>query len=197
MPQKRDISYPPSYHAKSWRSVKQNLAAKRVGDARVRFRERRERNNPICGHVGARRACGEHRPGDLARRSPCSSGRLAVFDLVAGLFLASIFLFGIYAYSRRGDRESLVPLPSAFLVSTACLIAISGLVHSATRSIRKDKFRLTSSLLAVSSIAAILFTVIQCLAMIRVCSVRRSTEAPEKESRGWWSCWRSCTRFTF
>ena len=89
-------------------------------------------------------------------------GSLLVF------FFSSILLYGIYAHSRRGDIENQVPLPGAFLISTVCLIAISFLVHAATRTVRRDQFRTTAWLLGISTLAAIIFTVVQCIAMVEM-----------------------------
>ena len=83
-------------------------------------------------------------------------------------FVATILLYGLYAYSRRGDPQNLVPLPKAFLVSTVCLLVISVLVHVATRTVRRDRFLATSGLLGISTLAAIVFTVIQCWAMLKM-----------------------------
>ena len=80
-------------------------------------------------------------------------------------FLSSILLYGIYAYARRGDAQSAAPIPNTFLISTACLILISGLVHAASVMIRRDRYRLTSVLLLSSSLAAIGFVWMQCQAM--------------------------------
>lgn len=80
-------------------------------------------------------------------------------------FLTSILLYGLYAYSRRGDPLNATPLPKAFLVSTVFLVAISGLVHVATRSIRRDRYGTTAWLLGISTFAAIIFIAIQCFAM--------------------------------
>ncbi len=80
-------------------------------------------------------------------------------------FLSSILLYGIYAYARRGDAQSAAPIPNTFLISTACLILISGLVHAASVMIRRDRYRLTSLLLLSSSLAAIGFVWMQCQAM--------------------------------
>ena len=80
-------------------------------------------------------------------------------------FLSSILLYGIYAYSRRNDAQSDTPLPSSFLVSTICLIAISGLVHAASRMVRRDRYRATSILLFSSSVTAVGFIWMQCQAM--------------------------------
>ena len=80
-------------------------------------------------------------------------------------FLSSILLYGIYAYARRGDAQSAAPIPNTFLISTACLILISGLVHAASVMIRRDRYQLTSALLLTSSLAAIGFVWMQCQAM--------------------------------
>ncbi len=76
-------------------------------------------------------------------------------------FLASIVLYAIYAHWRRDDPQTSQPLPSGFLVSTACLVLISGLVHGATRAVRRERRRLTSSLLAASGWMAIVFMGVQ------------------------------------
>ncbi len=80
-------------------------------------------------------------------------------------FLSTILLYGIYAYWRRDDPQSRVPLPASFLVSTACLIAISGLVHAATRTIRREKRKITSTLLIVSALIANVFVAVQFVSM--------------------------------
>ena len=80
-------------------------------------------------------------------------------------FLASILLYGIYAYARRGDAQSATPLPNTFVISTICLILISIMVHAASRTIRRDRYRMTSVLLSVSGAAAIGFIWMQCGAM--------------------------------
>lgn len=80
-------------------------------------------------------------------------------------FISSILLYGIYAYTRRDDPQSDVPLPTSFLVSTVCLLAISVLVHLATRTVRREKRSTTSVLLAVSGLSAIVFMGVQFFAM--------------------------------
>ncbi|MEO9594169.1 cytochrome c oxidase subunit 3 [Rhodopirellula bahusiensis] len=87
-------------------------------------------------------------------------GTLLVF------FVSSLLLYGIYASSRIGDVQSSVPLPNSFLTSTALLLAISGLVHWATRAVRRSKRVLAASLLAFSAIAAVAFMAIQYVAML-------------------------------
>lgn len=80
-------------------------------------------------------------------------------------FISTILLYAIFAYSRRDDPQSNVPLPSAFLISTGCLVVISGLVHWATRSVRRDRFERTSNLLWISTASAVIFMGVQLVAM--------------------------------
>jgi cytochrome c oxidase subunit 3 len=85
-------------------------------------------------------------------------------------FMSSILLYVIYAYWRRDDPQSDVPLPSSFLVSTVCLLMISVLVHAATRTVRREKPKSTSALLLISALAAVLFMGIQYTAMTEILS---------------------------
>ena len=80
-------------------------------------------------------------------------------------FVSSILLYAIYAYSRRDDLQSSAELPAAFLISTVLLLLISGLVHAATRTIRREKRGATFALLASSGVAAIVFMGVQFHAM--------------------------------
>ena len=81
-------------------------------------------------------------------------------------FVSSLLLYAIYAYTRRGDPLASIPLPGTFLISTLCLVGISGLVHCATRSVRRERRRTTSGLLILSAVLATIFTAIQILSMI-------------------------------
>ena len=89
-------------------------------------------------------------------------GSLVVF------FLSSILLYGLYAWSRRDDPFRNTPLPHSFLASTGCLVVISLLLHFATRTVRRDRWKKTCWLLSVSTIVAITFLVIQVLAMYQM-----------------------------
>ncbi|MCG8648321.1 MAG: cytochrome c oxidase subunit 3 [Pirellulales bacterium] len=80
-------------------------------------------------------------------------------------FLASILIYVIYAYWRRNDPQSEAVLPASFLVSTACLIVVSGLVHMATRTVRREKRPATCGLLCVAAITAMVFMAVQFTAM--------------------------------
>ena len=91
-------------------------------------------------------------------------GALFLISLLV-FFLSSILLYAIYALRRSEDPQSSAPLPSSFLISTVCLLVISGLVQAATRTIRREKRKLTSLLLTISGMAAILFMRVQYDAM--------------------------------
>lgn len=80
-------------------------------------------------------------------------------------FLSSLLLYALYALSRRDDPYSSAVLPWSFLTSTVFLVAISVLVHLATKTVRRDRFAQTTTLLATSSVAAIIFLGIQIVAM--------------------------------
>jgi cytochrome c oxidase subunit 3 len=80
-------------------------------------------------------------------------------------FVTSILLYAIYAWSRRDDPQSHVPLPLSFLVSTVLLIAISGLVHLSKRTVRRDRSVATFLLLTTSGLGAIVFMGVQLHAM--------------------------------
>jgi cytochrome c oxidase subunit 3 len=89
-------------------------------------------------------------------------------------FLGSIVLYGLYAFWRRNDPLSQVPLPKTLWISTLCLFAISLLVHLATRSIRRDKRLLTMTLLAISTFAAVIFLALQLWSMTQLAATFRS-----------------------
>ncbi|QDT12466.1 cytochrome c oxidase subunit 3 [Planctomycetes bacterium K23_9] len=98
-------------------------------------------------------------------------GLLFLLSLLV-FFLSSILLYGIYAYWRRDDPQRMTALPASFMVSTVCLLAISGLVHFATRSIRRERRTLTGSLLGASALLALIFMAIQFVAMIEMLTGR-------------------------
>jgi len=80
-------------------------------------------------------------------------------------FISGLLLFAVYAWSRRNDPQTAVPLPPAFYISTACLILVSGLVHAAVRTVRRSKRYATAILLGISAVAATIFMWIQYVAM--------------------------------
>ncbi len=83
-------------------------------------------------------------------------------------FLSSILLYAIYAGTRRHDPQSQVPLPLTFLVSTVCLLMVSGMMHTATRTIRRERRTATCVWLTVSAAAAALFMGVQFHAMSKM-----------------------------
>lgn len=96
-------------------------------------------------------------------------GALFLLSLLV-FFLSSILLYAIYAYSRREDPQTSSTLPSDFLISTVCLLLISGLIHWATRTVRREQRKSTSILLCVSAVTAVLFISVQYQAMINLLS---------------------------
>ena len=80
-------------------------------------------------------------------------------------FLGSILLYALYAYARRDHPQSAAPLPATFLISTGCLLGISGMVHGATRAVRRERRGLTAALLVASALAAFAFMWIQFASM--------------------------------
>jgi cytochrome c oxidase subunit 3 len=76
-------------------------------------------------------------------------------------FLASIVLFVLYAYTRRGQAELSNPLPLSFLVSTLCLVVVSGLLHVAISATRRERRRRMMAYLVTALVAAIGFTAMQ------------------------------------
>lgn len=83
-------------------------------------------------------------------------------------FLSSILLYGLYAYWRKDDPQSRTTLPISFLVSTACLLGISVLVHIATRMIRRERRKATTVFLGTSAGLAVIFMAIQFVSMIQM-----------------------------
>ena len=98
-------------------------------------------------------------------------GWLFLISLIV-FFLSSILLYGLYAYSRRDDPQASTPLPMQFVLSTICLIFISGLVHAATRTIRREQRWRTACLLGCTSVLALIFMGIQFAAMANMLNLQ-------------------------
>ncbi len=105
------------------------------------------------------------------------AGQGGILFLVSLLifFLASICLYGLYAYWRRDAPQSTTPLPNQFLFSTICLLGISGLVHWATRMVRRDRLSNTGKLLGISALLALMFMAVQVLAMSELLQSRANS----------------------
>ncbi len=93
-------------------------------------------------------------------------------------FMASLVMYGVYAYSRRGEVELTAPLPARLLVSTFCLLIVSGLLHAATRTVRREKRRLTTLLLSLGGVAACLFMWVQFQAMREMLDAAATSGGP-------------------
>ncbi len=110
--------------------------------------------------------------------------RLGAWLFLASLlvfFVSSILLYGLYAWSRRDDPIRSTPLPATFVISTVCLLLISGLLHWATRTIRRDRWTKTGILLIGANVAAIVFVGLQVWSMFDLLD---STVAKHGSGRG-------------
>jgi cytochrome c oxidase subunit 3 len=88
-------------------------------------------------------------------------GGLLFLGALLMFFLASIVLYLLYAFVRRGEVESSAPLPISFLASTALLLIVSLLLHFATRAVRREQRGRTLTLLALSLLGAFGFMAAQ------------------------------------
>lgn len=95
-------------------------------------------------------------------------------------FVCSIFLYGLYAYWRRDDPQTLEKLPFSFLISTTCLLFISVLVHIATKTVRRERREATSTLLVSSALLAIIFMAVQYVSMSNMLAGPAMSEGPAK-----------------
>lgn len=95
-------------------------------------------------------------------------GGLLFLGTLSVFFVSSLLLYALYAAARQDDPFSTAALPAPFLVSTVCLFAISGMLHFATRLVRRDRLAKTTLLLGLSSLAAVIFLAIQTLAMFEM-----------------------------
>ncbi len=83
-------------------------------------------------------------------------------------FLSSLVLYAVYVVLRADDPYRHATMPATFLVSTLCLVLVSGLLHWATLAVRRDRWRQTSLLLLVSAAVASLFLGLQMTAMVQM-----------------------------
>lgn len=83
-------------------------------------------------------------------------------------FLATIILYFLYAYWRRDEPQAEIVLPSSLLFSTFSLLGISLLVHLATQWVRRSRRIATAIALAISTVLATAFMVVQGYAMWQI-----------------------------
>jgi cytochrome c oxidase subunit III len=95
-------------------------------------------------------------------------GGLLFLAMLLVFFLTSLLLYANYTISRLDDPHRSASLPRAFLLSTVCLLAVSGMLHVAARAIRRDRLLKTSLLLGISALVATLFLAIQVWAMFQL-----------------------------
>ncbi|WP_164101735.1 cytochrome c oxidase subunit 3 [Candidatus Laterigemmans baculatus] len=120
------------------------------------------------------------RPLALASDRRAQQGGLLFLTSLLMFFLGSILIYVLYAVARRGEPQTLEPLPATFLLSTALLLAISGVLHVATRAVRREQRRRLVLLLAGSVVAALAFMALQMFAMWEMMSKPEFTATPHK-----------------
>lgn len=103
-------------------------------------------------------------PSDLRARQ----GGWLFLGMLLVFFLTSLLLYALYVLSRADDPYRHATLPQSFLVSTVCLLAVSGLLHWSTLTVRRDRWRQTTALLLASAIASCVFLAIQMVAMLQI-----------------------------
>lgn len=80
-------------------------------------------------------------------------------------FLASLLLYGLVAWAKPAEMAASLRLPAGLWASTICLLVISGLLHAATRSIRRERRQRTASLVTIAGFSAAFFLWVQFLSM--------------------------------
>lgn len=80
-------------------------------------------------------------------------------------FLASLLLYGLVAWAKPAEMAASLRLPAGLWASTICLLSISGLLHAATRSIRRERRQRTASLVTIAGFSATFFLWVQFLSM--------------------------------
>jgi cytochrome c oxidase subunit III len=88
-------------------------------------------------------------------------GGLLFLTSLLMFFLASLILYFLYAHWRQNDPYTATPLPRSLLLSTVCLVGISGTLHAATRAVRRERRGPLVVWLVVSIAAALLFLAVQ------------------------------------
>ena len=91
-------------------------------------------------------------------------GQLFLVSLLI-FFLASLLLYGLVAWAKPAEMAANLRLPAGLWASTICLLTISGLLHAATRSIRRERRQRTASLVTIAGFSATFFLWVQFLSM--------------------------------
>ncbi len=104
--------------------------------------------------------------------------------MLAVFFVSTLLFYVIYVVSRLGEPERLSKLPAGFLISTACLLVISGLVHAATRTVRRSRTIQTGLLLSFSAVAAVGFLAMQADCMWSMVNTAAYIAAPNRGVTG-------------
>lgn len=95
-------------------------------------------------------------------------------------FLTSIMLYLMYAFWRRDDPQSHDPLPWNFVISTAAMFLVSGLVQAGTYAIRRERRAKALTWLSLGIVVAILFIALQVDALNRILDKHEYLSAPHR-----------------
>lgn len=120
------------------------------------------------------------RPLALASDRRAQQGGLLFLGSLSMFFLGSILIYVLYAMARREEPQALQPLPTTFLLSTALLIGISGVLHAATRAVRREQRRRLVAYLGVAVVGALAFLAMQMFAMWEMMREPQFTATPHK-----------------
>lgn len=100
-------------------------------------------------------------PYGLPADKRAQQGGLLFLSALLMFFLASILLYLLYAFVRRGEVESSQPLPISFLLSTGLLLVVSGILHFATLAVAREQRTRAVTLLVVGLFGALGFMAAQ------------------------------------
>lgn len=120
------------------------------------------------------------RPLTLASDRRAQLGGLLFLGSLLIFFVASIMLYILYAFERRAEPQTAAALPATFLLSTSLLIGVSGVLHAATRAVRREQRRRLVVYLGTGVAAACVFMGVQMLAMSEMLNDPQFASAPHK-----------------
>ena len=107
-------------------------------------------------------------PTPLPADARAQQGGLLFLASLLVFFLTGIITFVLVTSWRNDDVLQNERLPLAFAFSTLCLVLVSGSLHLALKSIRRERRFITRAMLVVSLVGAVVFLIIQAQGMWRV-----------------------------
>jgi cytochrome c oxidase subunit 3 len=99
-------------------------------------------------------------------------------------FLASIFLYLMYAFWRRDDPQSNNPLPLSFILSTGAMFVVSGMVQASAGAVRRERRGKAITWLGIGLGVALFFIAMQVEALNSILGKSEYTSAPHKGVAG-------------